>query len=176
MSEKKVKAILEWKEPSNKVGVQSFLGFANFYRRFIKDYSKIATPLHALSKAGGVFNWTKAAQEAFDTLKHKFVSAPILRYADFNKQFIVETDSSDFAIGCVLSQFFDGVLHPVAFYSRKLTDVETRWEIHDKELYAIISALQIWRHYLLGNQSQTIIYTDHKNLQYIMRKQKLKRE
>ena len=172
MSQEKIKAILEWKQPVNKVGVQSFLGFANFYRRFIKNYSKVAAPLHELVRDGGIFEWNQRAQEAFDTLKQKFISAPILCFANFSSKFIVETDASDFAIGCVLSQYIDGVLHPIAFYSRKLSDVETRWEIHDKELYGIITALKVWRHYLIG-RGETEIYTDHRNLQYFMKKQKL---
>ena len=175
MSQKKVSAVMDWEVPKSKVGVQSFIGFANFYRRFIKNFARIATPLHKLTKKDANFEWTADCQDAFETLKHAFVSAPILKYADFTTKFVVETDASDFAIGCVLSQFFgdDSLLHPIAYYSKKLSPVESRWEIHDKELFGIITALRVWRHYLIGSKYPVEVITDHRNLQYFMKKQKL---
>jgi hypothetical protein len=104
MSPEKIKAVLEWKAPTNVKEVQSFLGFANFYRRFIKNYSAIASPLTELTKKDQTYNWTELAQTAFDFLKKAFTTAPILRTFDPEKEIIVETDASDFAIGAVLSQ------------------------------------------------------------------------
>jgi transposase InsO family protein len=173
MSQKKIDSILAWEVPKNRIDVMSFLGFANYYRRFIKDFAKIAAPLHNLTKKEDTFVWTEKAQSAFEELKHAFVSAPILKYADFSKPFVLETDASNYAMGCVLSQHFDGVLHPVAFYSKKFSGSELRWEIHDKELFGIITALRHWRHYLVSSQHPIQVYTDHKNLEYFMSKQKL---
>ena len=173
MSQTKVDSILEWEVPKNRIDVMSFLGFANYYRRFVRDFARIAGPLHNLTKKEDTFVWTSEAQSAFEALKHAFVSAPILRYADFAKPFVLETDASNFAMGCILSQHFDGVLHPVAYYSKKFSGSELRWEIHDKELFGIITALRHWRHYLVASQFPIEIYTDHKNLEYFMTKQKL---
>ena len=145
MAQSKVESVLNWEPPKSKIGVMSFLGFANYYRRFIHNYAKIAGPLHATTCKDGIFKWTAEAQSSFEALKHAFVKAPVLKYVDFKKPFIVETDSSNFAIGCVLSQTFDNVQHPVAYYSKKLSGCETRWEIHDKELFGIITALRVWR-------------------------------
>jgi hypothetical protein len=173
MAQRKIDSLLSWEVPKNRIDVMSFLGFANYYRRFVKDFAKIAGPLHNLTKKEDSFVWTGEAQNAFESLKHAFVTAPILRYADFTKPFILETDASNYAMGCILSQYFDGVLHPIAFYSKKFSGSELRWEIHDKELFGIITALRQWRHYLIASQHPIEIYTDHKNLEYFMNKQKL---
>lgn len=171
MNPKKIEVILNWKQPTNRLEVMSFIGFANYYRRFIRDFAKIARPLHVLTKKESDFMWNESAAEAFQTLKHRFTTAPILVYADVNKVFVIETDASDFAVGCVLSQHDDeNVLHPVAFYSKKLNDVERRWPVHDKELYGIVVAFRQWRQYLQGSRHQIIVYTDHRNLQYFMTK------
>ena len=102
--------------------VKSFLGFANFYRRFIKGFSTLAQPLIALTRKGTPFLWTSEAQNAFDSLKHTFITASVLLHADPTKPFQVETDASDFAIGTILSQADDNnLMQPVAYYSRKFT-------------------------------------------------------
>ncbi|TPX54605.1 hypothetical protein PhCBS80983_g05852 [Powellomyces hirtus] len=118
MDPKKIAAITDWEPPTNVKGIQRFLGFANFYRRFIQGYSKIAAPLTSLTRKELPFKWTAVAQAAFDALKKAFTSAPILVHPDPEKPFFVETDASDFAIGAVLLQP-DGQrqLHPVAFHS-----------------------------------------------------------
>ena len=122
MDPQKVSAVRNWQPPKTVKGLQSFLGFANFYRRFIRNYSRIAAPLTYLTRKDVPFEWTTAAQNAFDTLKDTFTSAPILRHADPSLPFFVEADASDFAIGAVLSQAdHHRFLHPVAFYSRKMT-------------------------------------------------------
>ena len=173
MSMTKVESVLQWAVPKNRTEVMSFLGFANYYRRFVNGFAKIATPLRLLTHKEGEFKWTDAAQKSFDSLKVAFTSAPILKIADYSKQFVLETDASDYALGSVLSQEFDGKLHPIAFYSKKFTSTEANWEIHDKELYAIITSLRHWRHFLLAGQHKTQIYSDHKNLEFFMTKQKL---
>jgi len=166
MDENKVKAILEWPIPKNVKEVQSFIGLCNYYRIFIKDFAKIANPIHKLTRKSVEFNWTTEQQKAFDKLKKLFTTAPILKHADSSKQFIVETDASNFAVGAILSQEFDGKLHPIAFLSKSLTKCQRNYPIYDKELLAIKVALEEWRHYLEGARHQFLVYTDHKNLTF----------
>ena len=167
MDTKKVRTVQEWATPTRMKEVQSFLGFANFYRRFIKGFSTIAAPLVALTRKDTSFQWTTATQHAFETLKEAFTSAPVLLHPDPTKPFQVETDASDFAIGAILSQpDTEGILHPVAYYSRKFTTPEINYPIYDKELGAIIAAFEEWRPYLAGAQHRIKVVTDHKNLLY----------
>jgi len=152
------------------------LGFANFYRRFIKGYSKNTIPLTALTCKDKPFSWNPTAQATFDTFKMAFTSALVLIHLDLAKPFIVETDASDFALGAILSQFgIDGLLHPVTFYSRKLTCAEINYQVYDKELLAIITAFKQWRSYLAGAQHRVQVLTDHKNFLYFMTTRTLNR-
>jgi len=166
MDEEKVKAVLDWPEPRNVKEVQSFIGLCNYYRLFIKNFAKIANPLHKLTRKNVKYIWGEKEQKAFDKLKKLFTSAPILKYPDSTKQFIVETDASNYAVGAVLSQKFDDRLHPIAFLSKSLNKSQRNYPIYDKELLAIKVALEEWRHYLEGARHQFIIYTDHKNLTF----------
>ena len=167
MDMKKVTVIREWATPTRVKDVQSFLGFANFYRRFIKGFSTLAKPLIALTCKGTPFLWTMAAQKSFEALKQAFSTAPVLLHADPRKPFQVETDASDFAIGAILSQADDtNIMHPVAYYSRKFTPAEINYPIYDKELAAIIAAFEEWRPYLAGAQHRIQVVSDHKNLVY----------
>ena len=136
----KVNGVMEWLVPTNKRGVQSFLGFVNFYRRFIKDFSHHACPLFDLTKEDIKWSWGEAEQEAFDKLKTLITMAPILILPSDDVEFRVEADSSDYATGATLSQLSpeDGKWHPVAFLSKSLNSVEWNYEIHDKEMLAII--------------------------------------
>jgi hypothetical protein len=166
MDKLKVETIQCWATPSSVKDIQHFLGFANFYRRFIKGYSKITTPLTALTYKDKPFSWNPMAQAAFDTLKMAFTFAPILIHPDPTKPFIVEMDVF-FALGAILSQFgIDGLLHPVVFYSLKLTSAEINYQVYDKELLAIIMAFEQWRPYLAGAQHRVQVLIDHKNLLY----------
>jgi RNase H-like domain found in reverse transcriptase/Reverse transcriptase (RNA-dependent DNA polymerase)/Integrase zinc binding domain/Chromo (CHRromatin Organisation MOdifier) domain len=165
MDPAKVEAILGWERPKSAHDTLVFLGFANFYRRFIKNYSKIAAPLTNLTRKEVKFKWSPEAEEAFSSLKRAFCSAPILRHFDQTKPAIIEVDASDFAYGGVLSQYHDGVLHPCAFISKKFTAAELNYEIYDKEMLAIVKCMyDHWRHYLEGSGQQVQIFTDHKNL------------
>jgi hypothetical protein len=169
MDPKKIDTITSWMPPTTCREVQRFLGFANFYRQFIKDFSRLATPLYKLTQKDRDFIWTKEAQNAFETLKLAFTSAPTLVHANMSNPFTVETDVSDFALGAVLSQEqADGQLHPVAFYSRKLLPAEANYDTHDKELLAIVVIFKEWRHFLEGAQHQIVVFSDHKNLQHFM--------
>ena len=172
----KVQGVSAWPTPSTVKEVQSFLGFVNFYRRFIMDFSHIAKPLHDLTRKDIAWNWTDACQNAFDSLKTAITSSPILVFPDDNKPYKLEADSSNYATGAVLSQEGeDRKWHPVAFLSKSLNSVERNYDVHDKELLAIIRALEEWRHYLEGTRHKFSIWTDHKNLQYFRTAKKLNR-
>ena len=136
----KVAGIAEWPVPSTKKEVQSFLGFTNFYWRFIQDFSHHARPLFNLTKNNVKWHWSAEEQSAFNTLKGLITSAPILASPDNTRPFCIEADSLDFATGAVLSQQSpdDGTWHPVTFLSKSLSVVEQNCEIYDKEMLAII--------------------------------------
>jgi len=148
IEEEKVKAIKEWKTPTKVKDVESFLGFANFYRQFIKDFSHIAVPLNRL-KGKGEWKWTEEEQNAFEELKQKITTQPVLALPRREGKFRVEVDASGHAIGGVLSQEQEGKWKPVAFLSRTMLPAERNYEIYDKELLAIVEALDKWRQYLL---------------------------
>jgi transposase InsO family protein len=173
----KVAGVAEWPQPKNRKEVQSFLGFVNFYRRFIADFSHHARPLFDLTKKDTPFAWGQREQESFLELKSRVTSAPVLSLPDHQLPFRLEADSSDFATGAVLSQPApqSDTWHPVAFLSKSLNEVERNYEIHDKEMLAVIRALEEWRHFLEGAQHPFAIWTDHKNLEYFRKAQKLNR-
>jgi transposase InsO family protein len=175
MDNSKVQAIKEWPTPKNVKGVRSFLGLANFYRRFIKDYAQIARPLNDLTKKDTPFEWSERQQKAFDNLKDQFTTAPVLAYPDTDKHFRLETDASDFATGAVLSIELDGKWHPVAFSSHSMSPEERNYPIADKEMLSVIRSLEQWRHYLEGAQFEFEIWNDHANLQWFMKRQDLNR-
>lgn len=165
MEDSKIAAVRDWPTPTNATEVRSFLGLANYYRMFIPQFGKIGTPLTNLTRKDYTFQWQEEEQKAFETLKQRITDEPVLIMANPDKEFEVETDASDYAIGGQLSQRGDdGKLHPVAYYSKKLHGPELNYQIHDKELMAIIEALREWRHYLTGTEYTVKIYTDHKNL------------
>ena len=140
MDDSKIAAIQDWVEPRTVHEVRSFLGLANYYRRFVEGYSKIAAPLTDLLKKSKVWKWTERCQAAFDELKRRLATAPVLRLPDFEKDFEVQTDASDFAIGGVLMQ--EG--HPVAYESHKLHDCERRYQVHEKEMTTVVHCLRTW--------------------------------
>ena len=176
MDPRKVQAVLDWPQPTNLKQVQSFIGFCNFYRRFIKDFSRIAKPLYRLAQKDVLFEWTEACQAASDAMKRAIISAPVLRHFDRNREAILETDSSDFVNAGILSQHDDeGILHPVAFYSKNLLPAECNYEIYDKELLAIINGLETWKADLESTDIPIKIFTDHKSLEYFMATKKLTR-
>jgi len=144
--------VREWPTLENKTDVQAFLGFVNFYRRFIQDFSAKARPLFDLIRSEQVWTWSRREQTAFEDLKMAVTTALVLMSPQDLEPFQVEADSSDFATGAVLSQqsTADGKWHPVVFYSKSLSSVEQNYKIHNKEMLAIIRALEEWRHFLEG--------------------------
>ena len=183
MDPRKVDTIVNWKPARCVKDVQAFLGFANFYRRFIQGYSKIAAPLTTLTRKDRkafMFPWSKDGPEerAFDELKKAFTSAPILAHFDPQRETWLETDASDYVAAAVLSQKGeDGGLHPVAFLSKKMTPQECNYEIYDKELLAIVRAFEEWHPELAGTpvEDPIKVLTDHKNLEYFMTSKQLNR-
>ncbi|KAL2083752.1 hypothetical protein ACEWY4_021525 [Coilia grayii] len=169
MDPTKVSAVTSWPVPENRKQLQQFLGFANFYRRFVRNYSSVAAPLTALTSTKLSFLWTTAAEEAFCNLKNRFTSAPILQVPDPERQFVVEVDASDVGVGAVLSQQRpeNNKLHPCAYFSHRLSPAERNYDIGDRELLAVKLALEEWQHWLEGASVPFIVWTDHKNLEYI---------
>ncbi|KAK4685054.1 putative transposase, partial [Tremellales sp. Uapishka_1] len=166
MDPKKISAVTDWPIPKSVHDIQVFLGFANFYRRFIRSYSKITTPLTRLLRKDVKFEWGDEETQSFKTLKEAFTSAPILQHFQPGRPLTIETDASDFAIAGILSHSDENnQLRPVAYYSRKLQPAELNYEIYDKEMLAIVEAFKIWRPYLEGAQGVSV-FTDHKNLEY----------
>lgn len=171
---KKVEAVKNWPTPNTIKQIQSFLGFCNYYRRFIKNFSLIANPLFRLTRKDTKFDWTEECEKSFNDLKDLLTSAPVLLLPDPEKQFILETDASHYALGCVLSQYdSQHKLHPVSYYSRSFTKPERNYSITDKELLAIISGLEEWKHLLIGAKEPVKIYTDHRNLLFASKPQKI---
>ncbi|KAK3529207.1 hypothetical protein QTP70_021434 [Hemibagrus guttatus] len=166
----KVRAVSEWPAPATIKELQRFLGFANFYQRFIQSYSSVAAPLTSLLRGKPKkLNWTDQAQAAFQRLKDCFTTTPILCHPDPNRPFVVEMDTSSSGLGAVLSQQHGdpGKVHPCAFYSRKLTTTEVNYDVGNRELLAIKAALEEWRHWLEGAHHPFQVLTDHRNLEYL---------
>ncbi|WVZ75793.1 hypothetical protein U9M48_023824 [Paspalum notatum var. saurae] len=147
--------------------VRGFLGLAGYYRRFIESFSRIAKPMTSLLEKGVPFIWTKERQDAFDELKKRLTTAPMLTLPDLTKSFTMYCDASKEGLGCVLMQ--EGKV--IAYASRQLRKHEVNYPTHDLELAAVVHSLKIWRHYLFGNRCE--IYTDHKSLKYIFTQNEL---
>jgi len=167
MSNAKVKTIQEWPESKKVKNIQSFLGFANFYRHFIFNYSDMVIPLTRLTRKDTPWNFDENCRKAFNTLKQAFTSAPILTHWVPDAQLVVETNASDYALATILSIVTkDNEIHPIAFHSRTFSAPELNYDVHDKELLATFEAFKMWRHYLEGSTSPIDVVTDHKNLEY----------
>ena len=160
----KTEAVSKYPVPRNAKGLKQFMGLSNYYRRFVKDYSKIAEPLFKLLTKEGVknFSWSSSCQNAFDDLKERLISPPILAYPDFKKPFYVHTDASDFAIGAVLCQIQQGTERVIAYWSRKLQKAERNYSTTEKEALAAVAALKEFYPYVYGFPCKLI--TDHNPL------------
>ncbi|KAL0152827.1 hypothetical protein M9458_051867, partial [Cirrhinus mrigala] len=170
MDDSKVNAVRNWPRPSTLKELQRFLGFANFYRRFIRGFSSVAAPLTAMVKKGNSrLSWSSPALQAFTDLRQRFTTAPILHHPDPNKPFLVEVDASSSGVGAVLSQRQGQPpkTYPCAYFSHKLTSAERNYDVGNRELLAIKLALEEWRHWLEGAQHPFTVLTDHKNLEYL---------
>jgi RNase H-like domain found in reverse transcriptase/Reverse transcriptase (RNA-dependent DNA polymerase) len=145
----KLGGIRDWPVPTTLKQTWSFLGFGNFYWKFISHYSKLAQPLHDLTKKDKKFEWTTNCQKAFDTMKKRSMEEPVLLMPNQSKPFQIESDASKVATGAVLTQLnSNGNWHPVAFLSKTFSETERKYKIYDQELLGIIWALKKWRHYI----------------------------
>jgi hypothetical protein len=168
MDDHKVKAIVDWEPPKLVPALRSFLGLASYYRKFIKNFAKIVAPLtNLLKKFAVTYEWEGVCDEAFETLKGILVKALVLKLPDFDKDFEIHSDASDFAIGGVLMQ--EG--RPVAFESKKLSEIEQRWPTHEKEMWAVIHCFKTWGHYI--GSKDVVMWTDNVTLKYFAIQPKL---
>jgi len=176
MDPAKLEEIKNWPSPMTVKQVQSFLGFGNFYRKFIGHYADFARPLNDLRKKDLTWNWTDTCQEAFEKLKAEFQKTPVLLMPNLTKPFIIESDASKFATGAVIWQKdMNGDWHPCRYISHSFDVTQRNYEIYDRELMGIVHALETWRHYLQESPFSTVILSDHKNLMYFRTAQKLNR-
>ncbi|GJT77474.1 putative reverse transcriptase domain-containing protein [Tanacetum coccineum] len=163
----KVEAIKNWSAPTTPKEVRQFLGLAGYYRRFIEGFSLISKPLTKLTEKNKKYEWGTEEDEAFQTLKQKLCSAPILALPEGTENFVVYCDASHKGYGAVLMQREK----VIAYASRQLKKHEENYTTHDLELGAVVFALRLWRHYLYG--TKCTVYTDHKSLQYILDQKEL---
>ena len=168
---RKVKAILEWPEPSDAHQLRCFLGLAGFYRRFVNNFSHIAAPLTNITGAKATWRWSEVEAKAFAELKHALTTTPVLATPDFAYPFELYTDASQFAIGATLLQDQGDGLQPIANESRKLNSAERNYPVHELELLAVIHALRTWRCYLEGSKFR--VNSDHLNLKYLTTQQNM---
>lgn len=164
---KRAEAISRLRPPRSATEVRQFLGICSHYRHFVAGFSHLAQPLHELLRKNRAFTWQEPQQQAFDTIKSALCTAPLLKPPDFTRPFILATDASDYAVGAVLQQADeDGKIHPVWYFSRKLSDAELKYSTLEKECLAIVRALEQFRHYLLHQPVR--VQTDHRALTYLM--------
>jgi hypothetical protein len=177
MDPKKIEGVASWKEPTTVTEVRKFLGFTGYYRYFVPNYSKIARPLLDLTKKSTPWHWEERQQLAFDELKDRMCSKPVLKQPDFTRKFYLQVDASAYGVGAVLSQEGENTttslakhsapkLHPTAYYSATFTPTERNYDIYERELLAIMKSLAHWRPYLGWTREPFTILTDHANLQY----------
>ena len=176
MDNKKLEAIEKWKPPTTVKGIRSFTGFVNFYRKFIPNFSNIVAPLNLLTRKNESWSWTPLQQKVFDELKHIFSSAPVLWIPNVSRPFSIMTDASLLAAGAILLQTdANQDLHPCTYFSRTFTPAQQNYDIYDRELLAVILALEEWCQYLQRTQHPITIITNHKNLSYVKDPRKLSR-
>jgi hypothetical protein len=152
---------MKWEAPRTHTEVRRFLGLAGYYRRFIQDFSRIAKPLTALTQKNAKFKWEAAQENAFETLKQRLSSAPLLALPDGSQDFVVYCDAYANGLGCVLMQRSN----VIAYASRQLKKHEENYATHDLELGVVVFALKIWHRYLYG--TRFVVCSDHKSLKHI---------
>jgi hypothetical protein len=167
-----IQVICDWPAPTTLTELLSFLGLANFYRRFVLGFSHIAWTLSQITRGGGKekFAWGRSQQQAFNYWKQCLCSAPIISLPDLQQPFEIEIDASDYVVGVILTQHG----HPVAYHSKTPSYVVCKYHTYDKEMYSIMQACHQWRHYILGKE--TVIDIDHKPLQFMRTQEKLQND
>lgn len=170
----KLQGIADWPTPTMVKQVRGFLGFGNFYQKFIDHFSEMARPMVELTRKDMKWHWDEEQENSFQQMKAKFLSAPVLQMPDKTKPFAVECDASKAATGAVLRQRdANREWHPCGYLSQSLNPAERNYKIYDRELLAIIHALDAWTQYLMGSPHATVVLSDHKNLTYWQTVQKL---
>jgi RNase H-like domain found in reverse transcriptase len=170
----KLHGIADWPIPQNLCDVRAFLGFIGFYRHFICNFSRLSRPLNNLTQKNVPWYWGTLEQQAFEALKTCFTTAPILIQPDPLAPFRLKCEASKMACGAVLSQKGEDLLwHPIAYMSKSFVEAERNYDIYDRELLAIIRALEEWCHYLEGSPHPVEILSDHKNLEVFKEAHKL---
>jgi hypothetical protein len=167
VDEEKVRAIQDWPSPTSVGNVRSFHGLASFYRWFVKDFSSLAAPLTEVIKKNVGFRWGEEQEKAFQLIKEKLTNAPLLSLPNFSKTFEIECDASGVGVGAVLMQ--EG--RPIAYFNEKLSGAALNYPTYDKELYALVWALETWQHYLWPKEF--VIHTDHESLKHLKGQHKL---
>ncbi|QRW17243.1 Retrotransposable element Tf2 protein [Rhizoctonia solani] len=172
MDQKKIEAVTSWPQPKTVKQVQAFLGFVNYLRRFIPNFSSVARPLHNLTKKETPWSWGNPEETAFQELKLLVTQSPVLVHSNPDLPYYLETDASGVAMGAILSQQgLDNRLHPVAYMSKSFSGAEANYDTHNKELLAIIKALEEWQIFLEATDRPIQVFTDHRNLEYWMQAQ-----
>ncbi|GJR83223.1 reverse transcriptase domain-containing protein [Tanacetum coccineum] len=168
----KIDVIAKLPHPTTVKGIRSFLGHAGFYRRFIKDFSKISRPMTHLLEKNTPFIFSEECIQAFQTLKKKLTEAPILIAPNWDQPFELMCDASDYAIGAVLGQRIEKHFRPIHYASKTMTEAESNYTTTEKEMLAVVYAFKKFRSYLIMNKS--IVYTDHSALKYLFAKKDAK--
>ena len=163
----KISVVRKWPQPTSQTQVRSFVGLCSYYRKFIPCFTDIARPLHKLTEKSANFKWTVECQTAFETLKSKLTTAPVLTYPDFTRTFILDADASQNAVGGVLSQVIDGKERVVAFASKALSKAERKYCTTRKELLAVVTFVKHFRHHPYGRKF--LVRTDHSSLRWLLR-------
>ena len=163
----KVAVIVNWPQPKSVTEVRSFLGVVQYWRKFISNFSLIAAPLHALTGLNKVFQWGGKQQKAFNTLKEKISTTPVLALPDLQRPFEIQMDASDYAMGALLIQHGK----PICYHFETFNYAVVNYPTYDKELYALIQSVKKWKHFLMGKK--IVIHTDHQPLQYLHSQTKL---
>jgi len=176
IEKEKVEGVLSWPQPKNVKDIRKFLGLTNYYRRFIKDFAQVARPMNMLTRKNEKWTWGDNQQKAFEELNQIFTTKPVLAALDLDKEFRVEADALNYATKGVLSmKCSDEKWRPITFISKSLSNTEQNYEIHDKEMLVVVRCLEVWKHFLEGAVIKFEIWTDHKNLEYFIKVQKLNR-
>ena len=165
----KIAAIKQWPVPQNLKQLQAFLGTAGYYRQYLPEFATVAKPLHQLTSKGAEWKWDQEAQAAFEELRHRLTTAPVLGYPDPRLEYVLDTDASDVGVGAVLSQVQQGQERVIAYFSKTLSPAERNYCVTRRELLAVVKAVKHFRPYLYGQRFT--LRTDHASLMWLCRRQ-----